>query len=210
MFGRTAAVEELAFHHFQMGLIPRISNIIRCKSPKSLNEDINIAISEEKIQQHLFKQSSTTPKPNLPRSNFQSSRRDQAHVVTNLPLGPTDLGRLYRTDPPISTTRIKTTSHQSVDTANIQVRLSNNVANGGIIIKDHHQIKTNSDTPITKLYRFSQCHKTEVQNQIQKFLDQDNRTVFVALVFSNLGCPQEVRCFRRKEMARSNRLPKTQ
>ncbi|CAH4034444.1 unnamed protein product [Pieris brassicae] len=58
MYGRTAAMEELALHHFQMGLSPRISNIVRCKSPKSLNEAINIAISEEKIQQFLFKTNS--------------------------------------------------------------------------------------------------------------------------------------------------------
>ncbi|CAF4889185.1 unnamed protein product [Pieris macdunnoughi] len=55
MYGRTAAMEELALHHFQLGLSPRISNIVRCKSRKSLNEAINIAISEEKIQQFLFK-----------------------------------------------------------------------------------------------------------------------------------------------------------
>ncbi|CAF4948257.1 unnamed protein product [Pieris macdunnoughi] len=48
-------MEELALHHFQLGVSPRISNIVRCKSPKSLNEAINIAISEEKIQQFLFK-----------------------------------------------------------------------------------------------------------------------------------------------------------
>lgn len=53
MIGRTAAMEELALHHFQMGLIPRISNIVRCKSIKTLNEAINMAISEEKIQQSL-------------------------------------------------------------------------------------------------------------------------------------------------------------
>ncbi|CAH4026735.1 unnamed protein product [Pieris brassicae] len=58
MYGRTAAMEELALHHFQMGLSPRISNIVRCKSPKSLNEAVNIAISEEKIQQFLFKTNS--------------------------------------------------------------------------------------------------------------------------------------------------------
>lgn len=55
MIGRTAAMEELALHHFQMGLTPRISNIVRCRSLKTLNDAINAAISEEKIQQSLYK-----------------------------------------------------------------------------------------------------------------------------------------------------------
>lgn len=53
--GRTAAMEDLALHHFVMGLHPRISNIVRCHSPKSLNEAINLAISEERIQQTLYR-----------------------------------------------------------------------------------------------------------------------------------------------------------
>lgn len=80
MIGRTAAMEELALHHFQMGLITRISNIVRCKSPKTLNEAVNIAISEEKIQQFLFKQSPANTRqerPNFQRPNFQPMRRDQ-------------------------------------------------------------------------------------------------------------------------------------
>lgn len=53
--GRTAAMEELALHHFLIGLHPRISNITRCRSPRTLNEATNIAISEERIQQTLYK-----------------------------------------------------------------------------------------------------------------------------------------------------------
>lgn len=56
--GRTAAMEELALHHFLMGLHPRISNIVRCKSPRTLNEAINFAISEERIQQTLYRRNS--------------------------------------------------------------------------------------------------------------------------------------------------------
>ena len=38
----------------------------------------------------------------------------------------------------------------------------------------NHQIKTNSNIPInTKSYRFPQCHKEEVNKQINKMLDQD-------------------------------------
>nr|XP_053616810.1 uncharacterized protein LOC128678924 [Plodia interpunctella] len=73
MIGRSAAMEELALHHFQMGLTPRISNFVRSKSVKTLNEAINIAISEERIQQSLSKHSA-------PSSNQQSRqfiRRNQ-------------------------------------------------------------------------------------------------------------------------------------
>lgn len=65
MSGRCAAMEDLALHHFLMGLYPRISNIVRCRSPKNLNEAINLAISEERIQQSLYKrpQAESNPKP---------------------------------------------------------------------------------------------------------------------------------------------------
>ncbi|XP_028163686.1 uncharacterized protein LOC114355181 [Ostrinia furnacalis] len=67
--GRTAAMEDLALHHFVMGLHPRISNIIRCKSPKSLNEAINYAISEERIQQTLYRRPQSDQKPNNNNTN---------------------------------------------------------------------------------------------------------------------------------------------
>ena len=70
--GRTAAMEDLALHHFLMGLHPRVSNIVRCRSPRNLNEAINLAVSEERIQQTLYKRpqsenkshKSTNAKPN--------------------------------------------------------------------------------------------------------------------------------------------------
>ncbi|CAG4983667.1 unnamed protein product [Parnassius apollo] len=72
--GRVAAMEDLALHHFLMGLHPRISNIVRCRSPKTLNEAINLAISEERIQQSLYKR----PPPETryeqkPKQNFIKS-----------------------------------------------------------------------------------------------------------------------------------------
>ncbi|XP_060806988.1 uncharacterized protein LOC132903257 [Amyelois transitella] len=70
--GRTAAMEDLALHHFVMGLHPRISNIVRCKSPKTLNEAINFAISEERIQQTIYKRSQPDTKSN---SNNQQSNK---------------------------------------------------------------------------------------------------------------------------------------
>lgn len=66
--GRTAAMEDLALHHFVMGLHPRISNIVRCRSPRTLNEAINFAISEERIQQTLYKR----PQPDLKPSNHNN------------------------------------------------------------------------------------------------------------------------------------------
>lgn len=67
--GRTAAMEDLALHHFVMGLHPRISNIVRCKSPRSLNEAINFAISEERIQQTLYRRPQTDQRPNNNNNN---------------------------------------------------------------------------------------------------------------------------------------------
>lgn len=67
--GRTAAMEDLALHHFLMGLQPRISNIVRCQAPKSLNEAINLAISEERIQQSIYKRTSSQPEPKNSQPN---------------------------------------------------------------------------------------------------------------------------------------------
>lgn len=80
--GRTAAMEDLALHHFLMGLHPRLSNIVRCRSPKTLNEAINLAISEERIQQSLYKRpqaeqrfannnNKSRPGPSKPNPNVQ-------------------------------------------------------------------------------------------------------------------------------------------
>lgn len=68
--GRTSAMEDLALHHFLMGLHPRISNIVRCRCPKNLNEAINIAISEERIQLALYKKPAL-PNPTAGPSRFQ-------------------------------------------------------------------------------------------------------------------------------------------
>lgn len=53
--GRLAAMEDLALHTFVLGLIPRIANIVRCRDHKTLNDAINSAISEEKIQQFSYR-----------------------------------------------------------------------------------------------------------------------------------------------------------
>lgn len=71
--GRTAAMEDLALHHFLMGLQPRISNIVRCKSPKTLNEAINYAISEERIQQTLYRRPQVDQRPNNNNNKFRAT-----------------------------------------------------------------------------------------------------------------------------------------
>lgn len=85
--GRTAAMEELALHHFLMGLHPRISNIVRCKSPRSLNEATNFAISEERIQQTLYKRS------------IPEARRDNRPTRMNNPTRPFQPQRPFSTVP---------------------------------------------------------------------------------------------------------------
>lgn len=68
--GRIASMEDLALHHFLMGLLPRISNLVRARNPKNFNSAVNLAMSEEKIQNSQFAkrntsqaQSSNTSKP---------------------------------------------------------------------------------------------------------------------------------------------------
>lgn len=69
--GRIAMIEDLALHSFLIGVNPRISNIIRCKSPKNLNEALNIAMSEEKIQESIRRNHSTIPK--LGKNDYQTN-----------------------------------------------------------------------------------------------------------------------------------------
>lgn len=88
LVGRVAAMEDLALHTFNIGLHPRIANIVRCRDPRNLNEAVNYAISEEKIQQHSFKQNvnfkkdSIRPpsKPHVPNNNnnLPSSSKDSS------------------------------------------------------------------------------------------------------------------------------------
>lgn len=47
--GRVAAMQDLALHTFVIGLNPRLSTVVRCRDPETLNDAINFAVSEEKI-----------------------------------------------------------------------------------------------------------------------------------------------------------------
>ena len=75
--GRVAAMEDLALHTFNIGLQPRIANIVRCRDPKNLNEAVNYAISEEKIQQFTYKQNA------LNKFNQNSDRRYSSNISNN-------------------------------------------------------------------------------------------------------------------------------
>lgn len=83
--GRTAAMEDLALHHFLMGLHPRISNIVRCRSPKNLNEAISLAISEEKIQKTLYKKAECFEKPNKVNKFTNSNSFQRNNYFNNIP-----------------------------------------------------------------------------------------------------------------------------
>lgn len=74
--GRLAAMEDLALHTFTLGLHPRISNFVRCRDPRNLNEAINCAISEEKIQQFSYR-NDFRPKP-----VEQTPNRHNSHIRT--------------------------------------------------------------------------------------------------------------------------------
>ncbi|KAJ0177013.1 hypothetical protein K1T71_007022 [Dendrolimus kikuchii] len=81
--GRTAAMEDLALHHFLMGLHPRISNIVRCRSPRTLNEAINLAVSEERIQQTLYRRPQIEHKPSNFNRNKPSTSTPRPEYNTN-------------------------------------------------------------------------------------------------------------------------------
>lgn len=49
LVGRVAAMQDLALHTFITGLNPRLSTVVRCRDPESLNDAISFATSEEKI-----------------------------------------------------------------------------------------------------------------------------------------------------------------
>lgn len=51
LVGRIAAMQDLALHHFVIGLKPQSSTIVTCRDPETLNDAINFAISEEKIME---------------------------------------------------------------------------------------------------------------------------------------------------------------
>lgn len=51
--GRIASTEDLALHTFLLGLPTTLSTIVRCRNPQTLNEAIDLAIQEEKLQNYV-------------------------------------------------------------------------------------------------------------------------------------------------------------
>lgn len=78
--GRIAMTEDLALHTFILGLHPKISNIVRCRTPKNLNAAVNAAIEEEKIQ-NFFTKSFTSRMS----SHCEADKRGRSYVKNSTP-----------------------------------------------------------------------------------------------------------------------------
>lgn len=75
--GRVAAMQDLALHTFVIGLNPRLSTVVRCRDPETLNDAINFAVSEEKI--YL---ASLGRNANFPSNNSNHTRFRQPQIKT--------------------------------------------------------------------------------------------------------------------------------
>lgn len=62
--GRVAAMQDLALHTFITGLNARLSTVIRCRDPETLNDAINFAVSEEKLLLATTRRSIPSPPHN--------------------------------------------------------------------------------------------------------------------------------------------------
>lgn len=67
--GRLAAMQDLALHTFVIGLNMKLSTVVRCRDPETLNDAINFATSEEKILQATFRR-------NAPTANIAASTQN--------------------------------------------------------------------------------------------------------------------------------------
>ncbi|CAG9109133.1 unnamed protein product [Plutella xylostella] len=83
--GRTAAMHEIALNTFLLGLHPRLSNSVRVRNPKTLNEAINLAASEEKIFQFMVKKN---PRPASNRASVSSYGQQNKQQMSNFQQRP--------------------------------------------------------------------------------------------------------------------------
>lgn len=65
--GRVAMTEDLALHTFVIGLHPQLGTVVRSREVKTLNTAINIAMSEEKINNFLLKPEPKQSRPSCKR-----------------------------------------------------------------------------------------------------------------------------------------------
>lgn len=70
--GRVAAMEDLALHSFIMGLQPRLSQVVRCRNPTSLNAAVNFAVAEEKLLHNSGK-----------KTQSQSTNNDRSRTISH-------------------------------------------------------------------------------------------------------------------------------
>lgn len=82
--GRVAAMEDLALHTFIIGLHPRLSQIVRCRDPDSLNAAVNFAVAEEKILSNAFMKKPTYF-PNTDKSKFVPKREQPQYYRPQMP-----------------------------------------------------------------------------------------------------------------------------
>lgn len=73
--GRVAAMQDLALHTFIIGLQPRISQVVRCRNPDSLNSAISFAVEEQKIISSINRKS--TPNTYDRSKNLNYRRESQ-------------------------------------------------------------------------------------------------------------------------------------
>lgn len=75
--GRVAAMQDLALHTFTIGLQPRLSQIVRCRDPDTLNEAINFAVAEEKILSSLSRRNTNSFSGTADKGKFLNHREFQ-------------------------------------------------------------------------------------------------------------------------------------
>lgn len=85
--GRLAAMQDLAMHTFVIGLKPKLSMVVRCQNPETLNEAINLAVSEEKLLQSAFNRGHAANCPlTQSRPSWQKKKEDhfkpQVHTMS--------------------------------------------------------------------------------------------------------------------------------
>lgn len=107
--GRVAAMQDLALHTFTTGLNARLSTVVRCRDPETLNDAINFAVSEEKILQTSSKRysplsysntASSSNQQRPPQRPFQQNRNFTQNGV-NVQNRPSNQGPTSTFTPPV-------------------------------------------------------------------------------------------------------------